>query len=331
MSAAAGPGSMPDAPLTVEMSAEDYTESTMKALVVLAAHGQHGQRPANAQQARADTALAALISPAAPTASVTSAATPGPAGPLTLTVYRPVGERAPRPGMVYLHGGGFVLGGPDSHSGFLRALAAATQHVVVAVDYRLAPENPFPAAVLDAWAATQHVAAQAAEFGIDPARLAVGGDSAGATLAAVVAQQSRGRGGPDLVHQVLITPLTRYPPQADTPSRRELGEGYVLTADVLDWYAECYVPDVADRTDPRAAPGLATDLSGLPPATVITAGLDPLRDEGEQYAVAMSAAGVDVRVRRLRGAFHLLWLATGLAPAVQSEVLDLVSERLAGA
>ncbi|MEV7809279.1 alpha/beta hydrolase fold domain-containing protein [Streptomyces flaveolus] len=118
------------------------------------------------------------------------------------------------------------------------------------------------------------------------------------------------------------------PPRADTPSRRELGEGYVLTTDVLERYAECYVPDVADRTDPRAAPALTADLSGLPAATVITAGLDRLRDEGEQYARAMSAAGVDVRARRLRGAFQLLWLATKLAPAVQTEVLDLLRERL---
>ncbi|MEW2516467.1 alpha/beta hydrolase [Streptomyces sp. NPDC046870] len=337
MNEIAGPGTTPGGPPAgVEMSVEDYTTSTEEALAVLAAHGQRGQRPADVRQARADTALAALFGPAPRTASVTSAVVPGPAGPLTLTVYRPVedrptGTRGPRPGLVYFHGGGFVQGGPDSHSGFLSALAGVTRHVVVSVDYRLAPENPFPAAVLDAGATTRHVAAHAGDLGIDPARLAVGGDSAGATLAAVVAQQCRAWGGPELVHQVLITPLTLYPPRADTVSRRELGQGYFLTTELLDWYAECYAPDAADRTDTRAAPALASDLSSLPAATVITAGLDPLRDEGEQYARALHTAGVDVRVRRQRGAFHLLWLATKVAPAVQAEVIDVIRERLGAA
>ncbi|WP_369198268.1 alpha/beta hydrolase [Streptomyces djakartensis] len=322
-----------DPSAAVEMSVQDYTASTEKALALLAARGQRGQRPADVRQARADAALTALIDPSPAAASVTTAFAPGPAGPLTLTVYRPVRDRSARndglrPGLVYFHGGGFVLGGPESDSGFLRTLAGATQRVIVAADYRLAPEHPFPVAVLDAQTATRHVAAHAAELGIDPARLAVGGDSAGATLAAVVAQQCRARGGPEPVHQILVTPLTLYPPQADTVSRRELGEGYHLTTELLAWYAECYVPDPGDRTDPRAAPALAPDLGGLPAATVITGGLDPLRDEGEQYALALRAAGVDVRVRRQRGAFHLLWLATRVAPAVQAEVVDLIGERL---
>ncbi|WP_167529506.1 alpha/beta hydrolase [Streptomyces spinoverrucosus] len=312
----------------MELSAADYTEGTQSALAVMAARGQTGRRPADVRQARADTAVAALAGPPPSVASVTATAIPGPAGPLALRVYRPTDDGAPGPGLVYFHGGGFVLGGPESHNGALRALANTTQHVVVAVDYRLAPEHPFPAAVLDADAATRHVAARAEEFSIDPARLSVAGDSAGATLAAVAAQLCRTQGGPNLVHQVLITPLTLWPPKADTLSRRELADGYYLTGELLDWYAECYVPDVADRTDPRAAPALAPDLSGLPAATVITAGLDPLRNEGEQYARAMRAAGVDVRVRRLRGAFHLLWLATQIAPAAQAEVFALLRERL---
>ncbi|MFI9726014.1 alpha/beta hydrolase [Streptomyces sp. NPDC052092] len=312
----------------VELSAADYTERTHAVLAAMAAGGGSGRRPADAAQARADRTVPALAGPAPDTVTVTPATVPGPAGPLALRVYRPAHARAPGAGLVYLHGGGFVVGGPDSHHGALCALADTTEHVVVAVDYRLAPEHPFPAAVEDAEAATRQVAAHAQDFGIDAGRLSVAGDSAGATLAAVVAQSSRTRGASYLAHQVLITPLTAFPPYVDTASRRELAQGYYLTRELLDWYTECYVPDAADRGDPRAAPGLATDLRGLPSATVITGGLDPLHDEGERYARDMAAAGVDVRVRRLRGAFHLLWLATALAPAAQAEVFSLVDERL---
>ncbi|MFF4820341.1 alpha/beta hydrolase [Kitasatospora sp. NPDC001309] len=228
---------------------------------------------------------------------------------------------------MYFHGGGFVIHGDHSHDGFLRALATGTGHVVVSVDYRLAPEHPFPAAVDDAEAAACYVAAHASQFGIDPEKLSVAGDSAGATLAAVTARLTR-TGGAALATQVLIVPHTLYPPQADTVSRRQFDDGPYLTTELLAWFADQYVPDPQDRSDPRAAPALAPDLTGLPPALVVTAGLDPLRDKGEQYAQAMATAGVPVRQRRLEGAFHLLWLATKTNPAVQANLIGLVAEHL---
>jgi acetyl esterase len=306
----------------------DYTEDTRAVLAVLTAHGHSGLPPATAARARAGTALAAVIGPPPPVAEVTAATAPGPGGPIPLTVYRPVADPRPRPGLVYFHGGGFVLDGARSHDGFLRALAEGTGHVVVAVDYRLAPEHPFPAAVDDAEAATRHVASYAGEFGIDPDRLSVAGDSAGANLAAVVAQSARTAGEPSLAAQVLIVPQTLQPPRADTGSRRRFGHGPYLTAELLAWFADQYVPRAEDRTDPRAAPALAPDLTGLPPALVVTAGLDPLRDEGEQYARSLAAAGVPVRQWRLEGAFHLLWLATKTAPAVQADLVARIAAHL---
>ncbi|MFI8931532.1 alpha/beta hydrolase [Streptomyces sp. NPDC053474] len=312
-------------------AAPTYTADTRATLAVMATYGWQGRPPAEAAQARSGTALAAVIAAPPPVAAVTTTAMPGPGGPLELRVYRPVLDSAARAGLVYFHGGGFVTDGRHSHDGFLRALANATGHVVVSVDYRLAPEHPFPAAVEDAQAATRHVAAHAEQFGIDAARLSVAGDSAAATLAAVVAQQVRARDGLELARQVLIVPQTLYPPQADTPSRRQLGEGFYLTTELLSWFADQYLPAPTDRTDPRAAPALAADLSGLPAALVVTAGLDPLRDEGEQYAQAMADAGVDVQLRRLKGAFHLLWLATKTNPAAQADLIGFIAQHLTSA
>ncbi len=249
----------------VELSAADYTERTHAVLAAMAAGGGSGRRPADAAQARADRTVPALAGPAPDTVTVTPATVPGPAGPLALRVYRPGHARTPGAGLVYLHGGGFVVGGPDSHHGALCALAHTTEHVVVAVDYRLAPEHPFPAAVEDAEAATRQVAAHTQDFGIDAGRLSVAGDSAGATLAAVVAQSSRTRGAPYLAHQVLITPLTAFPPYVDTASRRELAQGYYLTRELLDWYTECYVPDAADRGDPGRRRGWRRTCAGCRP------------------------------------------------------------------
>jgi acetyl esterase len=217
----------------------------------------------------------------------------GPAGNIRLRVYTPVGAQdAVLPGLVFFHGGGFVIGDLETHDDLCRCLANGSGCRVVSVDYRLAPENCFPAAIDDCFAATKFVAAHAAEFGIDPQRLAVGGDSAGGNLAAVVAQLAKIE-GPKIRFQLLIYPVTQLG-QPDMPSMRENAKGYFLEREGMDWFTRMYCPDAAHRSDPRLSPLLAKDLSGLPPAYVVTAGFDPLRDEGKAYADKLAEAGVPV-------------------------------------
>jgi acetyl esterase len=226
---------------------------------------------------------------------------PGPAGEIPIRVYTPEGE-APFPVLVFIHGGGWVLCGLDSHDPPCRALANAVPCVVVSIDYRLAPEHKFPAAAEDAYAATRWVAEHAAELGGDASRVAVGGDSAGGNLAAVVALMARERGGPRLVHQLLVYPATDA--GLDSPSYHENADGYFLTRDMMVWFWNHYLRSSADVEDPHASPLRAPDLRGLPPALVITAEYDPLRDEGEAYAARLSAAGVPVRTTRYPGMIH---------------------------
>jgi acetyl esterase len=173
---------------------------------------------------------------------------------------------------------------------------------VASVDYRLAPEAPFPAAPEDCYAATRHLAGHAAELGADPARVAVAGDSAGGNLAAVVAQLARARGGPRLVHQLLVYPVTDH--SFDTVSYRENAQGYLLSRDLMKWFWRHYLARPEDGASPLASPLRAPDLGGLPPATVITAGFDPLRDEGEAYAERLRGAGVPTELLRYDGLFH---------------------------
>ncbi len=222
-------------------------------------------------------------------------------GPIRVRVYEPPGDERDRGVLVYFHGGGFVTGSLDSHDGVCRALAAATPCVVVAVDYRLAPEHRFPAAVEDAWAATAWVAEHAASLGADPARVAVGGDSAGGTLAAVVALRARDRGLP-LALQLLVYPVCDL--ACDTASYRELADGYGLTAAAMAWYRDRYLGPAGDPADPEASPLRAPDLADVAPALVLTAEYDPLRDEGEAYAQRLRAAGVPVTLVRYDGLIH---------------------------
>ncbi|MFZ4156742.1 alpha/beta hydrolase fold domain-containing protein [Streptomyces pseudogriseolus] len=287
--------------------------------------GGSGRRPADAAQARAHRTVPALAESAPDAVTVTSVALPGPAGPLALRVYRPRHVRTRGAGLGYLHGGGFVVGGLDSHHGALCALADTTGHVVVAVDYWLVPEHP----LRPPWRTPRRRCVRSprtrGDFGTDAGRLSVAGDSARAMLAAVVAQSSRTRGASYLAHQMLIIPLTAFPPYVDTASGRELAQGDTSPASCWTGTPSAMCPTPPLGVHPtRAAPG-----RGLPPAIVITGGLDILHDEGERYARDMAAAGVDVRVRRLRDSFHLLWLAMALAPAAQAEVFSLVDERLA--
>ncbi len=225
----------------------------------------------------------------------------GPAGKIPVRIYTPAGK-APRPGIVFFHGGGFVVCDLDSHDATCRELANGADCVVVSVDYRLAPEAKFPAAPEDCYAATQWVSREAEQLGIDPARIAVAGDSAGGNLAAVVAMMSRDRGGPPLVHQLLIYPVTDN--RFDTTSYKDNGSGYFLSANMMRWFWHHYLDSEADGDNPLASPLRARDLSGLPSATVLTAEYDPLRDEGRAYAKRLQEAGVATAHTNYPGVFH---------------------------
>ena len=215
----------------------------------------------------------------------------GPHGAIPLRVYRPIGSAADAtlPVLVYYHGGGWVIGDLDTHDTLCRELANGAGCAVVSVDYRLAPENRFPAGVDDCIAATRWVRANAADLGIDPLLLAVGGDSAGGNLAAVVTIALRDAGDPPLAFQLLIYPATDM--RRTAPSHASNGQGYVLTSDTIAYFHDHYITDAAHDLDLRASPLLHPDLSRLPPALVLTAGFDPLRDEGLAYADALAAAG----------------------------------------
>lgn len=240
--------------------------------------------------------------PPGPEVQVTDLQMPGPGGPIRLRLYRP-SQRGFLPGLVYYHGGGFVIGSLDSHDPLCRELCQGSGCAVVSVDYRLAPEAPFPAAVNDAYAALSWVHENADELGLDHQRLAVGGDSAGATLATVAARLAKERRGPPVALQLLAYPITDFR-SLDTGSYREFAEGYLLTRASMAWFRDHYLQDPAQRSDPRASPLAAENLIGLPPALVITAECDVLRDEAEAYAERLVQAGVRTELVRYPGLIH---------------------------
>jgi acetyl esterase len=225
---------------------------------------------------------------------------PGPAGEIPIRVYTPVAA-APLPVVTYFHGGGWVIGDVETHDATCQQIATSVPAVVVSVDYRLAPEHPFPAALEDCLAATRWVAAHAGELGADGSRLAVAGDSAGGNLAALVALQARDQGGPPIGFQLLVYPATEL--TCSFASHVENGDGYLLTSESIRWFLDHYIPE-ADRKGPDASPHFADDLSRLPPALIITAEFDPLRDEGEAYASRLEEAGVPVTLTRYDGMIH---------------------------
>ena len=234
-------------------------------------------------------------------ARVENRTVPGPAGQIPVRIYTPVGT-APFPVLVYFHGGGWVIGNLDTHDGICRSLANRVGCLVVSVDYRLAPEHPFPAAPEDCYAATRWLAEHAGSLGGDKGRIAVGGDSAGGNLAAVVALMARDRGGPKLAFQLLVYPATDT--DFETRSYRENSEGYFLTRADMVWFWNHYAPRDEDRRNPYAAPLRAASLRGLPPALVITAEFDPLRDDGNAYAARLREDGVPVRLSQQDGLIH---------------------------
>ncbi len=233
-------------------------------------------------------------------ATVRDRTIPGPEEAIGVRIYTP-DSAAPLPLLVYLHGGGFVTGSLDTHDALCRALANRAACAVLSVDYRLAPEQRFPAAVEDSHAALRWAADHAAELGVDAERIAVGGDSAGGNLAAVSALRCRDR-GPRLCHQLLIYPVIA--PDFETASYRENAEGLLLTRGIMMWFWRQYLGDPAQGSDPSACPLRAPDHAGLAPATVITAEFDPLRDEGEAYAARLREAGVPTDLLRYDGQIH---------------------------
>ncbi len=237
-------------------------------------------------------------------ASVNDGAFAGPGGEIAFRRYRPLGVAAANamPTLIYYHGGGWVIGNLETHDSTCRRLANKSRCQVIAIDYRLAPEHPFPAPTDDGVAAFRHIRDNAASFGVDPARIAVGGDSAGGSIAAVVCQACRDAGDQTPAFQMLIYPATDA--RRQTESHRLFSDGYFLTRDLIEWFWRAYAPKGTDLTDLRLSPLLAKDFTGLPPAFVLTAGYDPLRDEGRAYANRLIDAGAKTTYVNYPGTVH---------------------------
>jgi acetyl esterase len=239
---------------------------------------------------------------------------PGPAGPLRGRSYAPVAAGGPLPTLIYFHGGGFVAGSLESHDGLCRLLAAEGGFRVIAADYRLAPEHVFPAAVDDAMAATLWIEAHATALGVDAGRIAIGGDSAGAMLAAIVTQMVKEKGGIRLAYQLLLFPNTQI--GGETSSLNEFAVGYFLERRTIEYFHSLYLPPGVDRNAPKVSPLRGKDFSGLPPAYVMLGGYDPLHDEGLAYAEKLRAAGVKVTVADYADMVHcFIYLQTVLPQA----------------
>jgi len=285
--------------------------------LIAAAPPMHEGSPADAREAfRKLTVEARQPEQVVPVDSVEDVEVPGPDGPLAARVYRPAAP-GPVPTVVLFHGGGWVIGDLETHDNMARSICRDCEAVVVSVDYRLAPEAPFPAAVDDALAATRWVAAHLDDLGGDE-RVALAGDSAGGNLAAVVSQQLRDEGGPRLAGQLLIYPATDV--TGDHASRVENAEGYFLDLPTMAWFMNHYAADAALHTDPRLSPLRQEDLAGLPPAVVVTAGFDPLRDEGEAYADRLAEAGVPVQLRRFDSMIHGFFDMGMFSPGARSAI-----------
>jgi acetyl esterase len=239
---------------------------------------------------------------------------PGPGGEIRARSYAPIAVAGPLPALIYFHGGGFVAGSLESHDGLCRLFASEGGFKVIAVDYRLAPEHRYPAAMDDAWAATQWIEENAAQLGVDAGRVAVGGDSAGGMLAAIVTQLAREKGGVKIACQMLLFPNTQM--GGETSSLNEFAVGYFLERRAIEYFNSLYLTPDADKNSPKVSPLRAKDFAGLPPAYVMLGGYDPLHDEGLAYAEKLRAAGVKVTVADYADMVHcFIYLQTVLPQA----------------
>ena len=283
-----------------------------------AALGLPATHTVSPEEARANGKLRPR-SPGPEVARVEDRSIPGPDGDVPVRIYTPEGA-GPFPILVWYHGGGWVVGDLDGADGTARHLTVGANCIVVSVDYRLAPETKFPGPAEDCYAATRWAADNASAMGGDAGRIAVGGDSAGGNLAAAISLMARDRGGPSIVHQLLVYPVTER--DFSTGSYHSNAEGYGLGRDAMIWYWDHYLANDADAQNPYAAPMQADDLRGLPPALIITAEYDPLRDEGEAYAAKLSAAGVPTQCTRYDGMTHGFFSQTAMVDKAKLAVAE---------
>jgi len=249
-----------------------------------------------------------------PVGKVDNFSIPGPAGPMRARSYAPIAAAGSLPTLIYFHGGGFVAGSLESHDGLCRLFTAEGGFKVIAVDYRLAPEHPWPAAVDDAWAAVEWIEQNATTLGVDAGRIAVGGDSAGGMLTAIVTQLAREKGGVKIAYQLLLFPNTQM--GGETSSLQEFAVGYFLERRAIEYFNGLYLPSGTDRNAPKVSPLRAKSFSGLPPAYVMLGGYDPLHDEGLAYAEKLRAAGVKVTIADYADMVHgFIYLQTVLPQA----------------
>ena len=265
----------------------------------------------------------ASIPPTVEVYSVEDLTIDGPMGGIPVRIYRP--NEASAPVHVHFHGGGWVIGDLQTHDADCREICMAAGCIVISVDYRLAPVHPFPAGLNDCYAAICWASAHTANLGARPGPVSIGGDSAGGNLAAAAALMARDHNGPEIALQLLLYPVTE--PSMSSASFNDNAEGYLLSKTMMAWFWDHYCPDIEQRNNPLASPLLAPDLSGLPPAIVLTAEYDPLRDEGEAYANRMAEAGVAVEMRRYDGFIHGFFSLAAVIEAVRESV-DLVGAAL---
>jgi acetyl esterase len=304
------------------MPLDPQAQKLVDALVALNLKPVEDSTPEEARESiRSRTAA---LGPFEDVAAVAEHKVPVKGGEIVVRVYSPGGP-GPHPALVFYHGGGWVIGDLYTHDGICRSITNAAGCMVASVDYRLAPEFRYPVAAEDSYAALAWVVDNAARLGIDARRVAVGGDSAGGNLATVVALMARERGGPAPIQQTLIYPVTNQ--DLDTPSYQENATGYLLTREAMRWFWRHYLAREEQGKEPYASPLLAPSVAGLPPALVITAGCDPLRDEGEAYAARLRAAGVPVTLTRYEGVFHGFVRMTRLLDKAKS-ALDEVAGSL---
>jgi len=306
----------------VSLTLDPQVEKILEEAAALGLPAYHDLSPTEARKQM--LALAPPVDPLLAVKRIEDRSIPGPDGEIRIRLYYPAGG-PPFAVFIYFHGGGWVIGDLNTHHGFCHALAKTSGCLVVSVDYRLAPEHRYPAAVEDAYAATVWVAENSDVIHSDPDRLAVGGDSAGGHLAAVVALMTRDRKGPCIDLQVLIYPITDY--NFNTPSYTENKEGYLLTRDLMKWFWDHFIDDEGEANHPYVSPLRAENLSDLPQALIVTAEYDPLRDEGEAYGQRLQEAGVTVTQSRYPGMIHAFIRMTARLDKAK-EALDQVAGTL---